>query len=559
MQTAAELVIHLRHEAPSHIPLSPGVHLVLGRSSSCDVPVRDRYLSRRHAHIRSQDGSWWLRDLGSANGTWVDGKRIEGDVVLESGARFRIGDTDIEFFLQESTERVIALPDRKVTPTLSVAIEDGFRPGRRTLERVTTFNALVLEALEEQPYNEMFPFMLERLITHLEPSRAAIVLLDTNSRPVRIESRSHDPEDRSELLMSQTIVQSIVEQRHAMAWNDISANIELSRSRSLAIQGIRSVACAPMIAHDNIIGLLYVDYQLHNRAIDEDDLLLIAQIARFAAIRIENARLREDLMQKRLLEEEMRTAASVQRHLLPATPPPVDGWSLSAVNHAVRGVSGDYYDFNIDSRGRLWIVVGDVSGKGINAALLMASLQAAFRIFVREVADPGELCGRLNAALRDLLPPSRYVTLFAARIETTSGLIEYANAGHQPPLLIHASTLESLDRASMPLGMFRDGHWETNRVVMSPGDVMLMFTDGLAEIEGQPSQEFGDEHLAHVAAQLHGLNADEASLAVATQAASFASSDELADDLTLVVASRRAQGVQENAPEAARSTIQTTS
>lgn len=539
MPSIAELVVYERHEPPQHVPLDPAIEVTIGRSSSCELPVRDRYLSRRHASIRSDEGNWVLRDLGSANGTWIDGKRIDGEVRLSSGTRIRIGDTELEFVLQAATDRVASLPDKRLFPTLSVPIDEAdVLPGRRTLERVTTFNSLVLEALEEQPYHQLFPFMLERLSRHLDPSRAAIVLIGEGGTIDRVEWRKRDQNDDSEMLISRTIVSSMISERRAMAWNDVSADVHLSRSKSLAIQGIRSVACAPMLAHGNIIGLLYIDYLLHQRTIDEDDLLLLAQIARFAAIRIENARLREESMQKRLLEEEVRTAAAVQRQLLPAGPPEIPGWSIDTCSHASRGVSGDYYDFAIDPNGRLWIVVGDVSGKGINAALLMASLQAAFRIFVREELEPGPLCTRLNDALRGLLPANRFVTLFAMRIDPASGDVVYANAGHQPPLIVRAAGTRALDKGDLPLGMFEGGSWQTTAGRIEQGELLLIFTDGLAEIEGSDGAEFGDRRLGQVVTTLGGLDAREAVARLQEEAASFARTSARTDDLTIVAAAR---------------------
>lgn len=537
-----ELVVMMRHERPRHVTLDPATTLTIGRSSSCDIPVRDRYISRRHAQVWCRDSQWMLRDLDSANGTWIEGTRMQGEIALEPGMRVRLGDTELELTIASSTDRIPRLAERDVVPAISLDPEsdEPIAPGKRTLERVSTLNALVLESLEDQPHQQLATVILERLMQHLHPSRAAIAQLDDQGNVTRIETQSSDDALENDLLISRTLIRRIAETRRAVAWHDVSADAELSRSRSLAMQGVRSVACAPMIAHGSTVGILYVDYLLQQHMIDESDLLLVAQIARFAAIRLENARLREDALQRRLLEEELRTAAAVQRQLLPQSPPQAAGWSLEAHSVASRGVSGDYYDFAVQPDGRLWVVIGDVSGKGINAALLMASLQASFRIFVKDGPDPADLCRRLNSAMKGLLPPSRFITLFAARVDTDTGDIEYTNAGHQPPLIARAGGPEPLDRADILLGMFEHGNWQTSHTHLDPGDVLLLFTDGLAEIECGEDEELADCRLGELTGTLHGASATDVIRSIDQEVALHARRQQRTDDLTVVALARDA-------------------
>ena len=538
--TMSELVVLMRHERPRHVPLEPATSLTIGRSSTCDLPVRDRYISRQHARVWWNETAWYVRDLDSANGTWIDGRRIEADTRLEPGTRLRVGDTELEFHVSSATDRISRLPGQTFVPMLSIGSEtvDAMRPGKRTLERIATFNSLMLESLEEQPYDELAAFILNRLMAHLSPSRCAIAQLDGSGTVVALEMKRAGSDTGGDLALSSTVVDMVRRSRRAIAWNDVRIDAELSKSRSLALQGVRSVACAPMIAHDDVIGILYVDFQVQQHAIDESELVLIAQVARFAAIRLENARLREDAMQRRLLEEELRTAASVQRQLLPDAAPTVPGWSFEARSVASRGVSGDYYDFMLQPDGRLWIVIGDVSGKGINAALLMASLQASFRIYVQDSPEPGVLCGRLNSAMKGLLPANRFITLFVARLDPASGVVEYANAGHQPPLVLRRTHLEALDRTDILLGMFPQGSWQTSSTTLQGGDALLLFTDGLTEIECGNDEELGDRRLPELLRPLHGLGAEALVGRLEAEVARHAPQQARTDDLTLVVATR---------------------
>ena len=157
---------------------------------------------------------------------------------------------------------------------------------------------------------------------------------------------------------------------------------------TIVSQGIHSVLCAPLIINSVVAGVLYVDYQFTQKGISEEEVRLVAQIAQFAAMKLETTRLREDALQKRLMEEELKTAYTVQKGLLPQNPPMIDGYSFHGIHRPCRTVSGDYYDFVVRPEGSVYFVIADVSGKGITAALLMAGLQAAFRIFAKE--DPGK-------------------------------------------------------------------------------------------------------------------------------------------------------------------------
>src|SRR6202011_5980491 len=178
----------------------------------------------------------------------------------------------------------------------------------------------------------------------------------------------------------------------------------------------------------------YVDSRRDHRPISEEDVKLIAQIARFAAIKLETTRLREDAIEKRILDEELKMASIIQQRLLPPPPTGIAGFTFASFNRPCRTVSGDYYDFVIRPDGRIYFTIADVSGKGVTAGLMMAGLQASFRIFCKNDPPPAELLEQLNAALKENLPQSKFVTLFLGRLDTATGTIEYANAGHTPPL-----------------------------------------------------------------------------------------------------------------------------
>ncbi|HEX8154184.1 MAG TPA: SpoIIE family protein phosphatase, partial [Thermoanaerobaculia bacterium] len=416
----------------------------IGRASDCAIPIKDRYLSRRHAEIIAGENSWILKDLGSANGTYLNGTRVERELPLKTGDRIRLGDTEIVFETNEAqTDRQLAVSNQHISATIAIPIHEIDRDHVRTeraetgdvVARLQTLNLLARELIEDRPMDELFGFIVERVMKHLHPSRAAIALLGSDGRSfTKVEVRRQDQNDASELLISHTVLAEVVEEKKALAFVDINADEKLSRAQSIIMQGIHSILCAPLLIGQSVVGVLYVDFLFTQRAISEDDVRLVAQIARFAAMKLEQTKLREDAIEKRVMDEELRTASAIQRRLLPAAPSGIAGYTFVGTNQPCRTVSGDYYDFVVRPNGKVYFVIADVSGKGVTAGLMMAGLQVAFRIFTKSDPDPATLVAQLNAALKENLPRSKFVTLFLGLLDTTSGTIEYVNAGHTPPL-----------------------------------------------------------------------------------------------------------------------------
>src|SRR5436853_3716327 len=264
---------------------------------------------------------------------------------------------------------------------------------------------------------------------------------------------------------------------------DVSVDEKLRRAQSIIMQGIRSILCAPLMIGDAVVGVLYVDYLFNQRKISEQDVRLVAQIARFAAIKLETTRLREDAIQKRIMDEELKTASTIQRGLLPAAPAGVPGYTFAGSSRPCRTVSGDYYDFVVRPDGKVYFAIADVSGKGVTAGLMMAGLQASFRIFCKSNPTPAELVSELNVALKENLPQSKFVTLFLGRLDINTGLVEYANAGHTPPLWIRAGDVIELEETDLVLGVVTQAGYLNRTLQLDPGDAPVLFPDVVPQAE----------------------------------------------------------------------------
>ncbi len=535
----AEVTIYSPLLTPFRQPLN-GETASIGRASDCTIPIKDRYLSRKHAEIAAVGGVWVLKDCGSANGTFLNGMRVERDHPLHTGDRIRLGDTEIVFESEEhKTDRLLAIADTKSKTTIAIPVREIEQVKYDTGDpaKLKTLSLLAAELLEDQPLDELFGFITERILLHTKASRAAIGLLRPDGKSfINVEVRRQDHSDTSELRISRTVLDEVVKEKKALAFIDVSVDEKLKRVQSIIAQGIRSILCAPLVIADDVVGVLYVDYFV-NREISEQDVRLIAQIARFAAIKLETTRLREEAIQKRIMDEELKTASVIQRRLLPAPPTGVIGYSFGGMNRPCRSVSGDYYDFVVRPDGRVYFVIADVSGKGVTAGLLMAGLQASFRIFTKSDPRPAELMMQLNVALKENLPQSKFVTLFLGRLDTKSGRIEYANAGHTPPLWIQRDALRELAETDLVLGVISRAEYINRTVQLAPGDSLVIFTDGLSEADGIDHQEIASAMLQQELAKLHGATADE--LVQAIEDLVLAKIDTaLTDDVTLVVVSR---------------------
>jgi len=538
----AEVTIYTPLTSPYREQLN-GETVSIGRASDCTIPIKDRYLSRKHAEIVPLNGAWVLRDCGSANGTYLNGSRVDGDQPLHGGDRIRLGDTEIVFESSEhNTDRLLAIADTSPKTTIAIPIDQIEQPRMDTdPAKLKTLSELAAELLEDRPLDELFGYITERVLLHSKASRAAIGLLRPDGKAfVNVEVRRHDPNDTSELRISRTVLDEVVKEKKALAFVDTAADEKLKRAQSIIMQGIRSIVCAPIVIGDAVAGVLYVDY-LVSRLIAEDDVRLIGQIARFAAIKLETTRLREEAIQKRIMDEELKTASVIQRRLLPPAPTGVTGYTFAGMNRPCRTVSGDYYDFVVRPSGRVYFVIADVSGKGVTAGLLMAGLQASFRIFTKNDPTPASLMVQLNTALKENLPQSKFVTLFLGRLHTDSGLVEYANAGHCPPLWIKRDGVAELGDTDLVLGVVTRVGYTSHQMQLDPGDALVIFTDGLSEAVNPEGEDLASRELQLKLAALHGASADALTKAIEETIESTVPETALADDVTLVVVSRNAR------------------
>jgi serine phosphatase RsbU (regulator of sigma subunit) len=302
----------------------------------------------------------------------------------------------------------------------------------------------------------------------------------------------------------------------------------------------RSELAVPIVSEAGVIGCLNVESD-RPAAFSAADAELLEFFASAAAVSIEKALLHRQVLEKQRIEDQLKVAREVQSGLLPGAPPDLPGYDIAAVALPTGAIGGDYYDYVPLDRERLGLVVADVSGKGIPAALIMATFRAALRTEMRRHADIPAVAAQLNRVVMESRDASRFVTAVCGVLDRASGRFTYVNCGHNPPLLLRASGgAESLQKGGPALGIFGDEGFEAGSVGLDPGDSLVLFTDGVVEPADDRDAEFGVERLAAAIREAAGRPAADALRSVIDATRAFSGRDEYDDDFTLVVVNRRA-------------------
>ena len=529
--------IRLTVNQPNLAPMKIDAHgptITLGRATDCTIPIKDRYLSRKHAEIIFASGQWAVRDCGSVNGTLLNGSKLTAVTPLKPGDRIVLGDSEVVFEPEESTSQsqLIALDSNSHAKNLVVPLRDAVADNNA---RTGVLASLAIEFIEDRPMSQLFDFILDRVVDLLHPSRVALALLGGDGLTFRtVHLRRSDSSDSLDLYISRTLLGEVVEERNVVSFVDTTQDEKLARAESIVAQNIRSAVCAPLMVGDAVLGVLYLDFLANRGAVTHEDVRLIAQIARFAAAKMETTRLREEAIDKAKLDEELRTAYVIQSKLLPAQLPVIEGYSFAGTNKPCRTVSGDYYDVVVRPDGRMYFIIADVSGKGVTAALVMASVATAFNIFTRTDPSPADLVREMNATLAPKTAPTKFVTLVVGLLDPRTGIIEFANAGHVPPLVISQDGVQQLKTTDMVVGLFGHAKYRNQTIQLNPGDSMVLFTDGVTEAENETEEQLGLDPVAELVQKLRGQSATAILEAIDAQVQAYCCSAPSTDDVTMM-------------------------
>ncbi|MDH4197721.1 MAG: SpoIIE family protein phosphatase [Candidatus Aminicenantes bacterium] len=535
----------------------------LGRAPDNDLILPDQFCSSCHAMIVAVEGGFVLRDKGSKNGSFVNGQRVEGERPLRAGDEILVGSTRI-IFDQKSTSGVNIVegtPLSTISNTI-IGIKDILRkpalpaaatPGRGADLAEMQHEQRVLVVLNQVSQALIYHMPLERLLDHIMDlitqnvpmDRGALLLKEGNPpelQPRVVRVRGDSPESQT-IQISRSIVNTALEKNSAILISDVLTDVNFKSQASVIQSRISSAMCVPLYDNRDIIGLVYADRGATAEKFTESDLRLLTVLANVAAVKIENARLIDDAIEKDRMKRELSLAAQIWRNLLPQQDPALPGYDISGRARPSEQIGGDYYDFIPLGDGRLGLVMADVSGAGVSAALLMVSLRASLHGEAEKRGGVSELAARLNQFVFRETGTSVFISFFYSELELRTGELSYVNAGHNPPFIIPAAgEVRRLDSTGFCLGMFADVAFESGRVKLEPGDLLCLYTDGITESRDAAKREFGEEGLVRVLRDAVGRPAEQIVEHVFEEAARFSGGFDPSDDETVVVVKRLREG-----------------
>lgn len=532
--------------------------LVVGRALDADLSLADPFLSRRHSRFFRAGADLFVEDLGSRNGTLVNGQTIQQATAVRPGDVIKISNSLIQIFadapapVKKAPEpeddfldgtvfrRAADLLDRQSAPAAAANAVDL----RRYADRLKLLNEVHQALGRSLTLEELLELILDRAFDHLRPDRGAILLKEKDGlkekEGYRAAASRSSLGGTEALTFSRSLTREVVEKGMAAIVFDVQADERFSAAESMLLSGIRSLIAAPLLDPEGTLGLIVLESRAGIRQFSEEDLELLVSLAAVAALHLRNLALAMDAAERRRLQEELALARRIQVALLPDSLPEVPGWELYGGNIPSRGVSGDYYEVVTRGDGRECVLmVADVSGKGMAASLLTVSLQALSIGPIEDGLPPDEICARLSRLIYRRTPPEKYATAFLGVLETATGRLRYTNAGHNPPLVLRASgTAEQLGSTGAPLGLLDQAPYHAGETVLDPGDVLVLYTDGLVEAENPESEEYGLERLTAVSLQGRAEPCSMLAGILARDLEEFARGVPFADDRTLVLARR---------------------
>jgi serine phosphatase RsbU (regulator of sigma subunit) len=521
----------------------------LGRSAQNVLSYPDDVgLSRQHLAITRKGDGWIVEDLGSKNGSLLNGDPLKTATPFKPGDRVAAGHLTIEFAGAERAadektvvfvESVAPLSQSATTVEANLEAVLGGPSDDLNKTHVMTGNpqtwALIRagrELVGFRPLSELFDVILDLSIEAVLAGRG--VLLTVEGERLQVRAARGDG-----FQISSTVRDRVIREKRSILVRDAQMDQNLREHQSIVQQKVRSILAVPLQTNERVIGLIYLDTPNHIREFNQDDLNLLTVMANIAATRIENARLTEIEAAERAMAMEMQQAAQIQMRLLPSAAPHADGADIAAKTVPARSVGGDYYDFIAFPDGRIGLMVGDVAGKGMPASLLMSSLQARVHVLFEESSDLGAKIERLNKATCGNCPDNRFITFFMGIFDPKTGELNYVSAGHNPPLIVRAGGgYDTLGGGGIILGILSMAKYEESHAKLEKGDVLVMFSDGVTEAPNPNDEEYGEERLANLVAELSSRPAQQIVDAIHASVHEFTEGAPPADDITVVVARR---------------------
>lgn len=554
MSTTCVLEVMQGPQAGTRFRLEPG-RTIVGRHPSCGIVLDAVSVSRQHAAIEVEGNQAWIEDLGSRNGTAVDGRRISGRHALSDGQHLRIGDQrlavsssaplTVEHLLGSGAFAIGDLVEEGADSVILSAVEVPVRPELAAGDPEKLLRAaggldraigasVVLE--------EVLPRTLDGLFQIFpQAERGFLLLVEPESRRLVVRASKFAPTvEAGPLLLSRSLMDRVMQSRQALLSADVSADSGIDVRDSVADCGIRSVMCVPFLRADgDVLGVLQLDRRDTRTPFHRNDLDLLAGVATQVTLAIEQAQAHEERLSREQLRRDLELANRVQQALLPSRPPEIPGYESFDYYEPARQISGDFFSYVPLPGGRTAVVLADVSGKGMSAALVMAALAADVRYCLASESDVATAVGRMNESFCRAGWDDRFATFVVAVLDPATHRLSLVNAGHMPPLLRTAAgdvAAIGIEAAGLPLGVDPETVYQATDVPFPAGATLVCYTDGISEALDHAQRPYGIERLTRVVAAAEG--AGDAGRRILADVERHAAGQVRSDDICLVCLSR---------------------
>ena len=555
--------------------------VVIGRQPYCDLVLNNNAISREHAKLEKKNGVWYVEDLQSRNGVWLNGKRLSYEPTkLEDGDVLLLGDTKIFVRLQDET-RLLSPP--RVGESSRFALDDDSEPSaihsqvivggprgssnfaasarafktikdcQREILRLEERERVLLEFArilgKAEDVRDLTPRFLNNLLQLFPQADSACVLAperiarNANSDKATwniVNYARRDKHSDEKFRVSRAIIRHVVATRSAIVSDYAPDDERFDPSESLVMSMISSVMAAPIYdaPNDRLIGVIQIDARRARKRFNQDDLRLLVSVANQIAVYWENQHFRDEELEKKLALREMQVANQVQRGFLPLEPPKIEGYQFFDYYRPAKFVGGDYFDYIPLPDGRIAIILGDVSGKGISASLLMAKLSSEMRYGLLLEKSLGASMERVNRIFAENHWGDRFITLVMVVLEPATGVVRIYNAGHLYPVV---SKLDgSAERIgenynSFPLGIVEDATFPEFVYQLQHGETIALMSDGFPDALSVEDDAFGDARVAEALRNPHGDDAKTVGKRLVDVMRRFAEGTRQTDDQCLVV------------------------
>jgi len=480
---------------------------VVGRSSDVDFRVVDVYISRHHARIVRKNGKYQIVDLNSTHGTFINGQRVE-DQVLRDGDRVRLGRKELLFStrLSELRPSTTAGDFDKSLAHFSSVLDSAEYSGLSDLEKINFILDFKYQSGQVFSSDETFAHILRSALDISGAERGSIFARqgDDTFRYVLGLNREGHVQSESKFRTSQTVVAQVADSGDSVFMTE-GIEGELAQQQSILEMHLRAIACLPLkgISAESdtpeLLGILYLDSTNTMHALSGLDEKILNKLAGEAGNVLEKLEMIKSFEERKRFEQEMTLAYETQKSLLPRSLPEFGNFRFCAYSEPCRTVGGDFYYFLQPNPDELVGVLADVSGKGVGAALLSSLLQGALDMECRTGVPPEKMLERVNKLMCERSGSNAFVTLFFFSFNA-QGKGEYLGAGHNPVYLYRASTgeIEELRSEGLILGAFESVSYNSSPLQLDPGDVLVVYSDGVTEAENPQGEMFGEERFLQV-------------------------------------------------------------